>query len=81
MEITKSIRLDVPIPQPTTTVYLWVSMLPVDRRQRLHVRGLAEELMDAGGAARHVIEAVDRPLLAGCGGSRYSDGGAAVSNK
>lgn len=39
-------------------------MLPVDRRQRLHERGLAEELMDAGGAAQHVIEAVDRPLLA-----------------
>lgn len=71
MEITKSIQLDVRIPQPTTTVCLWAFMIPAARRQRLHERGLAEELMDANGAAQHVIEAVDhthgntdRPLLA-----------------
>ncbi|QNI01457.1 hypothetical protein HXW73_14780 [Halomonas sp. SH5A2] len=60
MEITKSIRLDVRIPQPNTIVRLWVSILPAARRQRLQERSLAEKLMDANGAAQHVIEAVDR---------------------
>ncbi|MDN3561353.1 hypothetical protein [Vreelandella neptunia] len=39
---------------------LWVSILPAARQQRLQERSLAEELMDANGAAQHVIEAVDR---------------------
>lgn len=87
MEITKSIRLDVRIPQPTTTVCLWVSMLPVARRQRLHEQSLAEELMDANGAAQHVIEAVDhthgntdRPLVAACRTSDYAVGLGAVAD-
>lgn len=59
MEITKSIRLDARIPQPTTIACLWVSMLPAARRQQLHERSLIEELMDVNGAVQHVIEAVD----------------------